>query len=161
MDIWTCPSGWRTWELGWARLADWGREQWIWTYEYVLKVDEHESEDGQDSRVEGENSEDWQTNMSFRLMDKRVRMDKTLGLSTVRIDQWTCPSGWRTWEWGWTRTYEHVLRLMDMRLRMDKTHGMRESTVRIDKWTCPSGWRTWEWGWTRLMGWGRERWGLT
>ncbi len=57
-------------------------------------------------------------NMSFRLTDMRVRMDKTHELRerTVRIDPMSMS-----------------FRLMDMRVRMDKTHGLRERTVWIDQ----------------------------
>jgi hypothetical protein len=55
---------------------------------HALQVAEHYSKDEQDSRVEGENCEDEHMNMSFRLTDMRVRMDKTRGLRkrTVRMD---------------------------------------------------------------------------
>ncbi len=61
------------------------------TNKHLLQVDGQESEDGQDSWVEGEHCENRPMNMSFRLTDMRVKMNKTHGLRerTVRIDMKT------------------------------------------------------------------------
>ncbi len=71
------------------RLLDKSVRMNITVGSWAVRLDVPYSKDEQDSRVEGEHFENGQMNMSFRLTDIRVRMDKTHGLrkSTVKMDK--------------------------------------------------------------------------